>query len=140
MYLRADPEHPNIIGFGNESEDWRYTFNMTGSIAASGNIQYLLTSDGNRNDVPYSCYYGLFYDCTSLTQAPELPATSLTDYCYASMFYGCTSLTQAPELLATSLANGCYYYMFGGCSSLTNAYFPNLDSNTVINEIVEGDQ
>ena len=65
-----------------------------------------------------SCYYSMFQDCTSLTQAPALPATTLADRCYGSMFYGCTSLTQAPALPATTLADNCYQYMFYGCSSL----------------------
>ena len=60
----------------------------------------------------------MFYGCSSLTQAPELPATSLAINCYRSMFYGCSSLVQAPELLATTLANGCYQYMFNGCTKL----------------------
>ena len=34
------------------------------------------------------------------------------------MFYNCTSLTQAPELPATTLVVGCYQDMFGGCTSL----------------------
>ena len=34
----------------------------------------------------------MFQGCTSLTQAPELPATTLASYCYYSMFSGCTSL------------------------------------------------
>ena len=33
---------------------------------------------------------------------------TMADYCYDSMFYGCTSLTQAPALPATTLANYCY--------------------------------
>jgi hypothetical protein len=53
------------------------------------------------------------------------------------MFVGCTSLTQAPVLPAETLAEDCYYNMFKKCTSLTNAYFPNLDSNTVIANIVE---
>ena len=28
------------------------------------------------------CYYYMFYDCTSLTQAPALPATTLANNCY----------------------------------------------------------
>ena len=52
------------------------------------------------------------------------------------MFIGCTSLTQAPVLPAETLAEDCYYNMFTKCTSLTNAYFPNLDSNTVIDEVV----
>ena len=34
------------------------------------------------------------------------------------MFQNCTSLTQAPELPATTLANSCYSYMFQNCTSL----------------------
>ena len=34
----------------------------------------------------------MFLGCTSLTQAPALPATKLADYCYSYMFQGCTSL------------------------------------------------
>ena len=68
-----------------------------------------------------SCYYYMFYRCTSLTTAPELPATKATTWCYYYMFYGCTSLTTAPELPATTLASSCYYFMFRNCSSLTTA-------------------
>ena len=34
------------------------------------------------------------------------------------MLEGCTSLTQPPALPATTLAASCYYYMFQGCTSL----------------------
>ena len=67
------------------------------------------------------CYYNMFIGCTSLTQAPELPATTLADNCYRQMFYACQSLTNAPELPATTLADGCYYSMFLSCTSLTQA-------------------
>ena len=66
------------------------------------------------------CYQGMFKNCTSLTIAPELPAEVLTESCYQNMFNACTSLTQAPELPATTLAYGCYQTMFSGCTSLTN--------------------
>ena len=59
-----------------------------------------------------SCYSSMFYGCTSLTQAPALPATTLASNCYENMFSGCTSLNQAPELPATTLAEGCYGSMF----------------------------
>ena len=75
------------------------------------------------------CYQSMFDGCTSLTQAPELPATTLSDYCYQSMFSGCTSLTQAPELPATHLAQSCYIGMFRGCSALTQA--PELPATTL---------
>ena len=60
----------------------------------------------------------MFYGCTSLTTAPELPATTLAQACYQSMFYGCTSLTTAPELPAQTLVQNCYRQMFYNCTSL----------------------
>ena len=76
-----------------------------------------------------SCYYHMFRGCTSLTKAPELPATTLDRYCYSGMFQGCTSLTEAPVLPATTLANYCYKNMFNGCTSLVKA--PALPSTTL---------
>ena len=61
----------------------------------------------------------MFDGCTSLTKAPELPATTLAIACYQYMFKGCSSLITAPELPATTLANSCYTYMFDGCSKLS---------------------
>ena len=66
----------------------------------------------------------MFNKCASLTQAPELPATTLASYCYSGMFNTCTSLIQAPELPATTLASHCYSGMFDHCTSLEDA--PNL--------------
>jgi len=34
----------------------------------------------------------MFSNCTSLTTAPALPATTLATYCYAYMFSNCISL------------------------------------------------
>ena len=73
----------------------------------------------------------MFYGCTSLTQAPALPATTLAISCYNSMFSGCASLTQAPALPATTLVDSCYTYMFYGCSSLTQV--PALPATTLVN-------
>ena len=106
------------------SKDWdQYScFRMTGKVAASGSVMSLIDGVGISTEVPGNfCFYKLFQGCTSLTQAPELPAMTLADYCYSSMFYGCTSLTEAPELPATTLAEGCYRSMFSGCTSLTQA-------------------
>ena len=66
---------------------------------------------------PYSYQY-MFDGCTSLTTAPALPATGLSNACYAEMFNGCTSLTTAPQLPATTLVTTCYQYMFDGCTRL----------------------
>jgi hypothetical protein len=60
----------------------------------------------------------MFYECSSLTATPELPATELAYSCYGAMFYECSSLTTAPELPATELADSCYDSMFSGCTNL----------------------
>ena len=91
----------------NQKPSWRNysTFKMEGSIAASGSVMSLVDGDGESKTIPYAyCFYGLFQDCTSLTQAPELPATTLAERCYDKMFSFCFRLTQAPELPATKLA------------------------------------
>ena len=80
----------------------------------------------------WSASSGMFYGCTSLTQAPELPATTLANSCYNDMFRGCTSLTQAPELPATTLANSCYQSMFYGCKGLTELPENLLPATTLV--------
>ena len=78
------------------------------------------------------CYYAMFCGCTNLTSAPELPATTLEKECYRGMFQGCTSLPYAPELPATTLAGSCYTNMFQACTSLT--YAPELPATTLEND------
>ena len=83
-----------------------YRWILTGSnIACIGNIENLLDyatveSVGHPMMADH-CYGYMFSDCTSLTQAPNLPATTLANSCYSGMFYGCTSLkfssTQSDE-------------------------------------------
>ena len=75
------------------------------------------------------CYYEMFYNCTSLTTPPTLPATTMAVHCYDGMFYKCSMLTTAPALPATTLAQSCYYWMFGDCTSLTTA--PELPATTL---------
>ena len=115
----------------------RFVFNGDGArLRARGNIASLIygTNDAYVNKYTSTeeyCYYYMFKGCTSLTQAPELPATTLTSCCYNIMFSGCTSLVQAPELPATTLVESCYRYMFNGCTSLTQA--PELPAITLAN-------
>jgi len=61
----------------------------------------------------------MFQNCSSLTAAPSLPASSLADYCYYAMFYGCSSLIDAPLLPAAQLSNNCYSQMFYNCRQLS---------------------
>lgn len=72
----------------------------------------------------------MFYRCTSLQKAPELPATALAESCYNIMFGGCTSLTEAPVLPATTLAPSCYFDMFSSCVNLIKA--PILPAKTLV--------
>ena len=57
----------------------------------------------------------MFNGCTSLTTAPELPATTLDTNCYSYMFNGCTSLKRI-KMNASSGSIG--ENMFNGCTLL----------------------
>ena len=97
-------------------------FRLSGQLNVSGNIMSLL-DDGTCDTlvIPSTyCFYMLFYNCSALTTAPELPATTLTNYCYYDMFHGCTGLVNGPTLPAHILTSACYMNMFYGCTSLTN--------------------
>ena len=77
MYVRATSAN---TGMGSSSSNYN-KFVMEGKISASGNVDTLLDQNGNAT-LDFYCYRNLFNDCTSLTSAPELPATTLADYCY----------------------------------------------------------
>ena len=129
----------NPLGFS--SSDTVYSkFNMTGSVAVSGNIMALITGGTTSSLViPNNhCFYSLFDGCTSLVSVNKnmLPATTLTNYCYNAMFSNCISLTTAPALPATILANGCYNSMFQRCSNLTTA--PELPATTLAQYCYKG--
>ena len=101
VYFRAKrgdvDGNPNLNGFAHYDDGVNcigklHKFKMEGSIKANGNIQFLLENTGTKMDVPAYCYYRMFEHCTSLTQAPKLPATTLADECYSYMFQFCKSL------------------------------------------------
>ena len=127
LYLRGTE---NTVITGHNGGGWY--LNGT-DVKCIGNIENLLdyatVESGAHPNMSNSCYAYMFDDCTSLTQAPILPATTLATGCYAYMFQGCTSLTQAPNLPATTLATSCYESMFEGCTSLTRA--PELPATTL---------
>ena len=133
LYLRGTGNTVITGRTANGASD-TYRWVLTGSdIACVGNIENLLdyatVESGQHPTMAEACYVYMFYDCTSLTQAPTLTATTLADYCYADMFYGCTSLTQAPALSATTLSSHCYHQMFSSCTSLTQT--PALPATTL---------
>ena len=113
LYLRGKS---NTTFFENRSG---VRWQLSAKAGCSGNIQTLLDWENPPTSIPAdSCYRQMFYECTNLTSAPELPATTLASYCYDTMFNACTSLTTAPELPATTLSDICYSGMFYGCSKL----------------------
>ena len=132
VYIKADlnmkpsSSHYTHLTVLNSSKDTK--------IRARGNIASLNKGTGDTYKTNYLTaddhgYLYLFSDCASLIQAPELPATILSDGCYMSMFFGCRSLTHAPELPATTLAEYCYSNMFENCYGLTQA--PTLPATTL---------
>ena len=96
-------------------------FSLSGLVAASGSVMSLLNGEQETYAFSESCVLQrLFSECTALTTAPTLPATTLTSNCYAFMFNRCTALTTAPTLPATTLMSNCYARMFIKCSSLSS--------------------
>lgn len=131
LYLKGNNENgfsypnnePRICIFGDLSDGGIQNTPSSGKFECHGNIMSLLYGDDleGKTTIPsVGCFYGLFFGCTSLTTAPELPATTLADYCYQNMFTRCTSLTTAPEQPATTLPDCCYQYMFEGCTILNH--------------------
>ena len=139
VYVKGN--NPN--GFsqvGNTSQ-----FEMTGTIAVSGNVMSLIDEEGITTEIPCancfeelflgcpittapelpaltlkeSCYYKMFFECEKLKKTPELPATQLEKFCYRQMFQRCSSIASTPELPATELTNGCYLSMFSDCDNLS---------------------
>ena len=117
VYFRAGEGGNTAMASSNR--DYNKFSIITGRISASGNIMSLLNGDAPDSIMASFCYCSMFRDCTSLAQAPELPATTLDKSCYANMFSGCTSLAQAPELPATTLVTACYANMFNGCEKVS---------------------
>ena len=121
----------NLNGTSVPSQYSTITFtNSNVPVACTGDIRTLLDWDNYTTvNTENAMFIKLFENCSVLTSAPELPATSLADNCYYCMFLGCTNLKSAPELPATSLAINCYYAMFSGCTNLKSA--PKLPAPTL---------
>ena len=134
--LRLRGINPN----GTATDIWNYstiTFDSNVKVACTGDIRTLLDwRNYNIVDTQNARFCSLFKNCSVLTSAPELPATTLADYCYYGMFDGCTKLTSAPKLPATTLAVFCYDGMFFGCTSLTSA--PELPATTLTKNCYDG--
>lgn len=66
------------------------------------------------NLIQYSllCYGSMFYGCTSLRTAPELPSETPTDTCYTTMFYNCSNLNYI-KCLATEFTGDMNNWVYG---------------------------
>ena len=98
----------NVLSNG---DDRAFLFQMSGKIAASGNVNSMI----NYAELTDYCFMQLFSNCTSLTKAPELPATTLANGCYRSMFYNCSSL----DIRDNGTQSGNKYKIFTFPSDLT---------------------
>ena len=126
----------NILPLDNNNKPCLPVTTLVGTTLCYSNMFSGCTSLTTAPELPATtlasgCYQGMFSGCTSLTIVPVLPVTTLANDCYREMFLGCTSLTTAPELPATTLTIGCYQDMFNGCTALTTA--PALPATTLAN-------
>ena len=86
----GDKVYFKAVGSNNKISDNAFGYNkfvITGKIAASGNVNSLLEEDEETARTmslagKSFCYAYMFRDETGLTQAPELPATTLASDCY----------------------------------------------------------
>lgn len=110
-------------------------FVMTGKIAASGSIMYLLKNDGYLDTIPSDyCFYSLFVACKSLTEAPELPATTLAANCYTGMFWNCSSLNSIKigytgNFSGSGVPSGAFTNWVGGVAASGTFYYNGSDTS-----------
>lgn len=90
----------------------------------TGAIDYIDIDPDDPLILPWSelttgCFVRMFFNCTSLTWAPELPATVLAEHCYYNMFRQCTGIkSYLFSLPAMTLKQDCYREIFRGCTNL----------------------
>lgn len=105
---------PTLPALTLENYCYRQMFQSCTSLETAGEIKAATAAT--------YCFYGMFQDCTNLVNVQSiLYPTEVFSNSYNSMFLGCTSLSSAPELPATKLEVRSYNSMFEGCSSLTKA-------------------
>lgn len=148
LYVRGTG-NTKITG-GTSSARWLLN---EANIACDGNIENLLdyatVASGKHPAMSYGCYSEMFYNCTSLTTVPELPATTLAKNCYYFMFSDCKAIKlsatktgeyQTPYRIPTrgtgTTATDALAYMFGNTGG-TFRFTPSINttyytSNTVV--------
>jgi len=124
----------NFTGLTAFTQDWALhnLFSKSKVVSAKNLILPVVT-------LTNCCYRGMFANATGLTEAPEIPATTLATSACCYMFENC-AITKAPELLALTVPSFCYRGMFTGCTSLnyikclaTNISASNCIQDWVVN-------
>lgn len=80
----------------------------------------------------------MFENCTSLTTAPELPATTLADYCYNRMFKGCSSLNEITLGYTGNFDSMYFGNWVDGVAASGTLYYAGSDTTTGASAIPTG--
>lgn len=123
VYFRGDNPEGFSLGDGINGGFFSFIINDK-RVAASGNVMSLVDPNCKTKVIPCAKCFNRLFEKTSITSAPELPATTLTELCYYYMFFNCKNLTESPVLPATTLAPHCYTSMFCFCENLTAVELP----------------
>ena len=79
------------------------------NVACTGDIRTLLDWEKYKTvDTSKARFCRLFENCSVLTSAPELPATTLAQHCYYSMFSGCEKLSTVTMLAPSGQITNSY--------------------------------
>lgn len=75
-------KYRGVISANLSTSNERFTFNSK-KISANGSIMSMYNNNPDDTEIVYTRAFDyMFYNCYSLTSAPELPATNLADNCY----------------------------------------------------------
>ena len=111
--------------FGTSNANYIHFVSTSGEgvVKVSGNIMTLLDGENPPAEVPDYGFFGLFSGFSSLKDAQSLilPAETIGASAYSNMFYNCSQMTDAPEISATEVGAYSMSYMFGNCSAMTVA-------------------
>lgn len=110
MSLIGGDNFTRLTSFNNKQWVFHNLFAHSKAVSAKNLILPVMT-------LTDCCYRALFSKANNLTEAPELPATTLANSAYTYMF-DVTLITKAPDLLAEVVPTSCYQGMFQNCSNL----------------------
>lgn len=106
-----------------------HNFVLNGVIDASGDTTSLLNGKGGDASLNFYAFCKLFYDCSSIRKASEVPSSTLSTGCYMNMYRNCDGLIIPPSILPSeSVTNDAYNGMFWGCENM--ASIPNVCSKS----------